>query len=199
MTVLTFPGVQPPERTPAELPIIEPSLAPEFFCGNLARVTAYGSFVRLVWSVPEIPLECASSEVQNIVNVKIVVPTTALQAIYEAIGKKLPEVMASSEGDKPHGSDPVFAAIDLHNRLDSASNALLCRELSPDEDGYEKWQAESEAATAAWSAARDELFKTVPTTRAGAMALIGMLDREDPAPEDMALLVRTLAEAVPSR
>jgi hypothetical protein len=197
MTVVNFPGTKPPEDPPTELSCIEPVPASEYFCGDLARVLVLGQFARLVWTVPDIPVE-GPDTVQNLVTVKIVLPTSALPAIHETIGRKLASIGPTEDGEVST-TDPVFAAIDLHNQLDSASNALLRRELTPGEDGFMNWRAESEAATTAWSEARDAMFRTVPTTRAGAKALVAMLDRDDPEPEELALLVHTLAEAVPAR
>ena len=90
MTVINFPGTTPCEEPPAELSIIEPAPVVEIFSVDLARVYVHGPFARMVWTVPEQPLEYAGGKVQNIVTCKIVVPTVALQAIYEAIGKHLP-------------------------------------------------------------------------------------------------------------
>jgi hypothetical protein len=80
----------PKAEKPAELQCIEPGIAPEFFSTDLARIFVHGPFVRLVWSSPDKGVErIDDDEFNNIVNVKIVVPTEALQAIYEALGKAI--------------------------------------------------------------------------------------------------------------
>lgn len=91
--VFTFPGGTPPaepaEPAPALLPIIEPSVAPEIFGTDLARVHVHGPFSRLVWSAPQVAFECPGESPHNIVMCKIVVPTESLQAIYDALGKAI--------------------------------------------------------------------------------------------------------------
>jgi hypothetical protein len=88
MTVITLPGVKLPTEPPAELPCIEPAPAPEFFCNDLARINVHGSFTRLILTTPERVLDCESPD-QNIVVLKVVIPTEALRAFYDAIGKHL--------------------------------------------------------------------------------------------------------------
>lgn len=88
MTVITMPGVKLPPEPPAELPCIEPAPAPEFFCNDLARINVHGSFTRLIFTAPERVIEGEGPD-QNIVVLKVVIPTEALRAFYEAIGKKL--------------------------------------------------------------------------------------------------------------
>src|ERR1035437_3903731 len=90
MTVITLPGVKLPTEPPAEISCIEPSPAPEFFCADLARVNVHGTFTRLIFTTVDMVVEDLSGAPQNVCVCKIVVPTEALQAIYEAIGKRLP-------------------------------------------------------------------------------------------------------------
>jgi hypothetical protein len=89
MTVITLPGVKLPPEPPDEISCIEPSPAPEFFCADLARINVHGSFTRLILTAPERLIECEGPD-QNIVVLKVVIPTEALRAFYEAIGKHLP-------------------------------------------------------------------------------------------------------------
>jgi hypothetical protein len=95
MTVIKLPGVKLPPEPPAELPYIEPCPVSEFFCADLARVHVHGPFTRLTFTTVEMVAECPRAEPQNVAVCKIVVPTEALPALYEAIGKHLP---AAPEG-----------------------------------------------------------------------------------------------------
>jgi len=95
MTVITFPGSNPPEQTAeqalrTELRIVEPSPAPEIFCTHLARVHDYGSFTKLLFSKRDRDIYDPNAPEQNIIEVRLTVPTDALQAIYDAIGRHLP-------------------------------------------------------------------------------------------------------------
>lgn len=90
MTVHTLPGVKLPTEPPAELPYIEPCPVSEFFCADLARVHVHGTFTRLTFTTVEMVAECPRGEPQNVCVCKIVVPTAALPALYELIGKHLP-------------------------------------------------------------------------------------------------------------
>ena len=105
----------------------------------------------------------------------------------------------------PPSNDPVYAAIERYERLNAIHN-----EVSSRQDRSDKWKSEDEEATAAWCEAIDDMWQTVPTTRAGAVALIKKLfevwgedlaDDEDTdlviAPEDAVPLLRTLARALP--
>ncbi len=89
--VFTFPGGAPPAEpaAPTLLPIIEPSIAPEIFIADLARVHVHGPFARLVWSAPQETFESPDARSDNVVMCKIVVPTENLPAIYEALGKAI--------------------------------------------------------------------------------------------------------------
>ena len=90
MTVIKLPGVKLPTEPPDEMRFLEPYPAPEFFCVDLARVHVHGAFTRLTFTTVEMVAEQLRGAPQNICVCKIVVPTEALPALYEAIGKHLP-------------------------------------------------------------------------------------------------------------
>ena len=90
--VITFPGApESIEPKPPELNCIEPAVAPEFFVTDLVRVNLFGAFARLILTVPGDPDPgFKGSEIQNIVTVKLVMPTSALPALIEKLGTVLP-------------------------------------------------------------------------------------------------------------
>ena len=88
-TIITFPGAEPPQPAPAELPYIEPSVPPEIFAADLARVHVFAQFTRLVFTAPELPY--GEAKPHNVAKCYIVVPTAALSAICKKIGEHLPE------------------------------------------------------------------------------------------------------------
>jgi hypothetical protein len=93
--LIAFPGTPLPApaepAAPAQLSYIEPSVAPEFFCGDLARVHLHGPFARLIWTVPDTPGDAIDADrgAHNVATCKIVVPTESLQAIHDALGKAI--------------------------------------------------------------------------------------------------------------
>jgi hypothetical protein len=94
MTVIKLPGVKLPPQPPAEMPYLEPYPAPEFFCAELMRVHVHGAFTRLTFTTVDMIAEDPHAGPQNVAVCKIVVPTAALPALYEAIGKR-PTVSAA--------------------------------------------------------------------------------------------------------
>ena len=90
MTVIKVPGVKLPPQPPAEMPYLEPYPAPEFFCAELMRAHVHGAFTRLTFTTVDMIAEDPHAGPQNVAVCKIVVPTAALPALYEAIGKRLP-------------------------------------------------------------------------------------------------------------
>jgi hypothetical protein len=95
VTVHTLPGVKLPPEPPAEMSYLEPYPAPEFFCADLMRVHVHGAFTRLTFTTIDMVAEDPRAGPQNVCVCKIVMPTGALPALYEAIGKHLP---AAPEG-----------------------------------------------------------------------------------------------------
>jgi hypothetical protein len=90
MTVIKLPGVKLPPQPPAEMPYLEPYPTSEFFCAELMRVHVHGAFTRLTFTTVDMIAEDPHAGPQNVAVCKIVVPTAALPALYEAIGKRLP-------------------------------------------------------------------------------------------------------------
>lgn len=88
ITKFTRPFREPPAPAVSpEMPYLEPAPAIEQFCCDLARVHIQKMFTSLIWTRPEIMAHCNDEE--NIAVCKIFVPTAALPAIHEAIGKAI--------------------------------------------------------------------------------------------------------------
>ena len=110
-------------------------------------------------------------------------------------------------------SDPVYPAIERYERANAIYNQVLSRERFGDRSV--EWEKEEGEACDRWNEARDEMWRSVPTSRAGALALIKMLfdmegedlSAEDDSYDDMSgstlavedtvPLLRTLARALP--
>ena len=101
------------------------------------------------------------------------------------------------------GTDPAFAAIEKFKAADAENEKVLMLEparpalASAD---YPAWEKKNEAACYKCLDALNEMLATRPTTRAGAVALIGCLldvwgERTDDG--DMRALLQTLAKAIP--
>lgn len=97
-TIIPLPGHRAPKpvaEKPAELPLTEPAMAAEIFTAELARIYVHGPFSRLVWATPDVLCDYdTATPAQRVVNAKLIVPTEALPAIYEALGKAI----AATEG-----------------------------------------------------------------------------------------------------
>jgi len=95
MPVIEFPNGKQTDETnpPKPFGYIEPAVAPEFFCTDLAAMHDHGTFTRLTFTSPSSLEEGdlgQAAEVQNIVIVKLVVPSVLLKAMCEKIMGNLP-------------------------------------------------------------------------------------------------------------
>lgn len=68
--------------------------------------------------------------------------------------------------------DPVFAAIEAHRKALAELTAHNKTEPEVSDPGYDAWESLTDELVDAWSEANKTMLKTVPTTRAGAVALI---------------------------
>jgi len=95
--------------------------------------------------------------------------------------------------------DPAFAAIKRHE----AARDELCRFMATEPDGLSQrlaWKKIEGIESAAYQEAFDAIIETIPTTRAGAVALIEhFADNEGEYPDAhfAMTLLQTLAAAIP--
>jgi hypothetical protein len=96
--------------------------------------------------------------------------------------------------------DPAFAAIKRHE----AARDELCRLMTTEPDGLSQhlaWKKIEGIESAAYQEAFDAIIETIPTTRAGAVALIEHFadnEGEDPDANFAMTLLQTLAAAIPN-
>jgi hypothetical protein len=89
---------------------------------------------------------------------------------------------------------PLFAALYRYRKADADHTAVCRLEPGYDSDQYEQWHDAESAALERWNDAEDALFETVPTTAAGAAALVAAaMDRNFDA-EFMENVLGTLAD-----
>jgi hypothetical protein len=101
-------------------------------------------------------------------------------------------------------ADPACAAIKRYKVFDVESAANAEQEPSGRSPKYPAWKAKRDSDMKKWNALRNAMLQTVPTTRAGALALIAAVTsgdyvaKGDIDAEDALILLGTLAKAVPA-
>jgi len=101
------------------------------------------------------------------------------------------------------GADPVYSAIERYKAFDAESTAFARQEPERGSPKYPAWEMKRNADMKKWNTLRDAMLQTVPTTHAGALALIAVAKSGDYTPageidaEDAVTLLGTLAKAVP--
>ena len=100
-------------------------------------------------------------------------------------------------------ADPAYSAIERYKAFDVEATAFSEQEPELQSPEHPAWEVKREADMDKFNALRDAMLQTVPTTRAGATALIiaasthyagdGYIDSEDAM-----ILLDTLAKAVQS-
>jgi hypothetical protein len=100
--------------------------------------------------------------------------------------------------------DPVFAAIERFKAYDAVATETSKQEPKPRSPEYPAWKVKRHTEMEKWNALRDAMFQTVPTTQAGAFALVAVATggeyaaEGDVETEDALMLLDTLAKAVRS-
>ncbi len=101
-------------------------------------------------------------------------------------------------------ADPAYAAIKRYKVFNAESTAFAEQEPSAQSPKYPAWKAKRDSDMKKWNALRNAMLQTVPTTRAGALALIAVatsgdyVAKGDIDAEDALILLGTLAKAVPA-